>query len=164
MDDKEKLIWLLCNAHSKSCEASAYDGISYAEQLAMEADFLLENRVTFATDNNVGYNPIIPGHDDQYNIAEMSYNNGYAKGCEDSKPKWIPVSERLPEYDLPRFSNVKQIKVLTALISDKGVRTVRSQMRYKDTWATGYQTIWRWKCSGSEITHWMPLPEPPKEK
>ena len=78
--------------------------------------------------------------------------------------KWIPVSERLPEDTLPRFSNVKQIKVLTALISDKGVRTVRSQMRYKDTWATGYQTIWRWKYSVSKITHWMPLPEPPKEE
>ena len=78
--------------------------------------------------------------------------------------KWIPVSERLPEDTLPRFSNVKQIKVLTALISDKGVRTVRSQMRYKDTWATGYQTIWRWKYSGSKITHWMPLPEAPKEE
>ena len=78
--------------------------------------------------------------------------------------KWIPVSERLPEDTLPRFSNAKQIKVLTALISDKGVRTVRSQMRYEDTWATGYQTIWRWKYSGSKITHWMPLPEPPKEE
>ena len=42
-------------------------------------------------------NPVIPGHDDRYNIAEMSYNNGYAKGCEDGKPKWIPVSERLPD-------------------------------------------------------------------
>ena len=52
MADKEKLIWLLCNAHSKSCEASAFDGISYAEQLSMEAEFLLENGVTFAKDTN----------------------------------------------------------------------------------------------------------------
>lgn len=117
------------------------------------ADYLLANGVTFA-------NPIIPGHSDCHNIAEMSYNNGYAKGCEDSKPKWIPVAERLPEDNLPRFSTVKQIKVLTALISDNGVRTVRSQMRYKDTW----YDRWEWKYSASKITHWMEPPEPPETK
>ena len=78
-------------------------------------------------------------------------------------PKWIPVTERLPEDDLPKGSKKKQIKVLTALISDKGVRTVRSQMRYRCTWY--YDSApWAWKYSGSEITHWMPLPEPPKEE
>ena len=74
--------------------------------------------------------------------------------------RWIPVTERLPEDNLPRFSEVKQIKVLTALKSSSGVRTVRSQMRYRDTW--GKEIRWMWKCSGSEITHWMPLPESPK--
>ena len=87
---------------------------------------------------------------------EQAYNNGYADG----KPKWIPVTERLPEDGLPRFSKVKQIKVLTASRSDKGVITVRSQMRYRDSWCN--EERWRWKYSGSEITHWMPLPEPPK--
>ena len=87
----------------------------------------------------------------------------YAIECIYKSNTWIPVSERLPENELPKCSNVKQLKVLTALISDKGVRTVRSQMRYKDTWATGHDR-WRWKYSGSEITHWMPLPEPPKEE
>ena len=74
--------------------------------------------------------------------------------------KWIPVTERLPEDDLPKGSKVKQIKVLTALKSDKGVRTVRSQMRYRMTWYTS--APWAWKYSGSEITHWMPLPQAPK--
>lgn len=75
---------------------------------------------------------------------------------------WIPVSERLPEDDLPKCSKVKQIKVLTALKSDKGVRTVRSQMRYRCTWYSD-SAPWEWKYSGSEITHWMPLPKPPQE-
>ena len=95
-------------------------------------------------------------------VADYLLDNGVTFAKDINVPSWIPVSERLPEDNLPRFSNVKQIKVLTALISDKGVRTVRSQMRYKDTWATGHDR-WRWKYSGSEITHWMPLPEPPKE-
>ena len=76
--------------------------------------------------------------------------------------RWIPVEERLPEDDLPKNSMVKQIKVLTALKSDKGARTVRSQLRYRMTWYTS--APWAWKCSGSEITHWAPLPEPPKEE
>lgn len=76
--------------------------------------------------------------------------------------RWIPVTERLPEDDLPKGSNVKQIKVMTALKSDKGVRTVRSQMRFRCTWHSDYAP-WAWKYSGSEITHWMPMPKPPKE-
>ena len=91
--------------------------------------------------------------------TEQAYKNGYEAGKKDAM-KWIPVTERLPEDRLPRFSEVKQIKVLTALKSDSGVRTVRSQMRYRDTWCN--EVRWRWKYSGSEITHWMPLPEPPK--
>ena len=74
--------------------------------------------------------------------------------------KWISVKDRLPEDDLPKGSNVKQIKVLTALKSDKGVRTVRSQMRYRMTWYNS--SPWAWKYSGSEITHWQYLPQPPK--
>ena len=97
-------------------------------------------------------------------VADYLLDNGVTFAKDTNVPSWIPVTERLPESGLPKGSKVKQIKVLTALISDKGVRTVRSQMRYKDTWATGYQEIWRWKYSGSEITHWMPLPEPPKEE
>jgi hypothetical protein len=76
--------------------------------------------------------------------------------------KWISAAERLPEDDLPKNSMVKQIKVLTALKSSNGARTVRSQMRYRMTWYTS--APWAWKCSGSEITHWMPLPELPEEE
>ena len=119
-------------------------------------DALIANGVTFQP-------PVVPGSADCFTISEMAYNNGYARGLEEGKkPGWIPVTERLPEDDLPKGSAVKQIKVLTALKSDKGVRTVRSQMRYRMTWYNS--APWAWKCSGSEITHWMPLPEPPEVK
>lgn len=119
MADKEKLIWLLCNAHSKSCEASAFDGISYAEQLAMEADFLLENNVTFAKDTNV--------------------------------PSWIPVSERLPDA---------HGTFIVALY-------IRSRKRKYSDSANFDPVTKRWRThlfwgKGMKITHWMPLPEPPK--
>ena len=86
--------------------------------------------------------------------------NGVTFAKDTNVPSWIPVTERLPEDDLPKNSKTKQIKVITALISDNGVRTVRSQMRYKDTW----YDRWVWKYSASKITHWMLLPEPPKEE
>lgn len=90
------------------------------------------------------------------------YEKGYQDGMADAKPKWIPVAERLPEDDLPKCSKVKQIKVLTALKSENGARMVRSQMRFRCTWYTD-TAPWAWKYSGSEITHWMPLPKPPQE-
>ena len=31
--------------------------------------------------------PIIPGHDNQHDLTEMAYNNGYARGVEEGKPK-----------------------------------------------------------------------------
>ena len=33
-------------------------------------------------ENGVKVFPVVPGHEDKYNIAEMSYNNGYEKGYE----------------------------------------------------------------------------------
>ena len=41
------------------------------------AKHLIEHGVTFSA--------AVPGHDDQYNIAEMSFKNGYEKGLEESK-------------------------------------------------------------------------------
>lgn len=134
MTDREKLIEILGENISEYCRLSVIAGTTKITGVTLDA----------------------------YRLADHLIANGVTFAKDTNVPSWIPVSERLPEDNLPRFSNVKQIKVLTALISDKGVRTVRSQMRYKDTWATGYQEIWKWKCSGSEITHWMPLPEPPK--
>lgn len=91
-------------------------------------------------------------------VFDLSKLNDLKKSAEQI---WIPVTERLPEDDLPKYSKAKQIKVLTASKSDNGVITVRSQMRFRMTW---YKSApWAWKSSGSEVTHWMPMPEPPKE-
>lgn len=60
------------------------------------------------------------------------------------KPKWIPVSERLPEKD---------VKVLTFGVYGFSVN-------YRDR----FSGKWRGVNGKPEwITHWMPLPEPPKE-
>lgn len=60
--------------------------------------------------------------------------------------KWIPVSERLPE---------NEVRVLVML------KAGTSNYTNMDTDRTYKSGVWvRW---GNDVTHWMPLPEPPKE-
>jgi hypothetical protein len=58
-------------------------------------------------------------------------------------PKWIPVTERLPENDK------------TVLVWDR-----RNSREYFNICEHGRWIILRQE----DITHWMPLPEPPKEE
>lgn len=46
MGMREKLIELLCEANSKSVDAELFEDSSYAQQLEIEADFLIDNGVT----------------------------------------------------------------------------------------------------------------------
>ena len=74
--------------------------------------------------------------------------------------RWIPVTERLPEDDLPKDSKVKRIKVQVAYRTN-GNWIVRTQVRAKGYWY-GEPDRWDWIKMSDPITHWMPLPEPPK--
>ena len=55
--------------------------------------------------------------------------------------EWIPVTERLPEEYKAVFVCYKSGTVYINYIRQGG----------------------KWNCIGDDITHWMPLPEPPKE-
>ena len=88
----------------------------------------------------------------EHDIAEVSFNNGYEKGYADAKPKWIPVTERLPEE--------KQI-VLAVCKSGK--------IFVGDYWNCYGTIIWRIRTARDStknitqiVTHWMPIPQPPK--
>jgi hypothetical protein len=59
--------------------------------------------------------------------------------------KWIPVSERLPEKD---------VKVLTFGVYGFSVN-------YRDRFSRKWRGV---NGKPQWITHWMPLPEPPKEE
>ena len=79
--------------------------------------------------------------------------------------EWISVDERLPEDTLPTDYKHKTIKVLVAIKAKNGV-SIRTQKRfldyiYEDDERTAF---WTWRFSAGDVTHWMPLPEPPKMK
>jgi hypothetical protein len=73
----------------------------------------------------------------------QQYEIGFAEGIAAAKPEWIPATERLPE----------DASTVLALDSD-------------GTICSAYY-VGRWHGGGNldedAVTHWMPLPEPPKE-
>lgn len=81
--------------------------------------------------------------------------------------EWISVKDRLPEDDLPIDTDRLMIKVLVCSTSGKyGVRTL-SRQRWTMNWDpktdTSTYSPWEWSRHALNITHWMPLPGPPKE-
>lgn len=87
------------------------------------------------------YDDVDIGHD-----LKMAFEDGYQAGVEAAQPKWISVDERLPE---------EGETVLCYYESDlMGVCT-----RLHEIWEDSYG-YWE---SDDAITHWMPMPEPPKE-
>lgn len=85
----------------------------------------------------------------EYEKTEQAYKNGYAKGFEDGKPKWIPVTERLPEDGE------------TVLVYGRrgGIYTAWCNRRYSNV---GWHKL-NSKSHHCDPTHWMPLPDAPKE-
>lgn len=64
-----------------------------------------------------------------------------------TEPKWIPVTERLPEL---------HGDFITAIAFEDGDILIDISVWYGKCW----ETLSGEKCN---VTHWMPLPEPPKE-
>ena len=71
------------------------------------------------------------------------------------EPRWIPVTERLPEND--------QDVLVMVHWRDYPENMMCYGRKYKTRWY-----LWNGELGelvkGFDITHWMPLPEPPKEE
>ena len=100
---------------------------------------------------------------DGFAIADEIYNAGYRK------QEWISVDERLPEDGLSYEGFYPVDCLLAAKVGDRvvvdwGTRYV--SFSYRTGKAEPYWEILHdWdEGQGCEITHWMPLPEPPKMK
>jgi hypothetical protein len=72
-----------------------------------------------------------------------------------SKPRWIPVTERLPKTD---------DIVIVAIHDDSGDTPydVTNVGFYLDVFPLGIWVVENERCN--YVTHWMPLPTPPKEE
>ena len=62
--------------------------------------------------------------------------------------RWIPVTERLPNICEP----------VLVCVDFMGGKAVRASDRYGKN-----GVLWSGIPSNTNVTHWMPLPEPPKE-
>ncbi|MDO4861734.1 MAG: DUF551 domain-containing protein [Eubacteriales bacterium] len=81
----------------------------------------------------------IPKDDAEIIIAEVA------------KPRWIPVTERLPEAESGSTSK-------PVLVTDGDCMAIAEWFNFELC-----EPYWSYTGIG-DITHWMPLPEPPKEE
>lgn len=65
-------------------------------------------------------------------------------------PKWIPVAEQLPK---------EFVSVLVYIPGEHPMPTVKEAYFAKGNWFAK-----TWIFGQSEVTHWRPMPEPPKEE
>ena len=81
--------------------------------------------------------------------------------------KWIPVSERLPDADgnylvaKKIFNNSIMQEVLSFAKDGRKVDKYDFHRGWKNVWYL-YDSEWG-HLTIDTVTHWMPLPEPPKE-
>lgn len=73
--------------------------------------------------------------------------------------RWIPVTERLPEEVLEEGydeePHTASDLVIVAVMDETNRRFVADDIIFDGKWAN-------FPCPEFEVTHWMPLPEPPK--
>lgn len=88
--------------------------------------------------------------------ARKFYDEGYRAGKLDAGPKWISVEERLPELIPCNAGTAYSEAVIVWTNGRKAMVAVWDGIDF--LCAADY-----WEAWGEKITHWMPLPELPKE-
>ena len=108
------------------------------------ADHLIANGVT------------LQNRDDHW-ATEAAYKNGY----EDGKPKWISVKDRLPDLELVE-AKANDFDLYACLATIKNERA-RNGRYVGKAWYDGELFMDSdFVDITYDVTHWMPLPEPPK--
>lgn len=101
----------------------------------------------------------------EHDATEYSFRNGYEKGKKDAL-KWISVNERLPETD-GRYLVHKNLwgstwfDVISFAKDGRKIDEYDFQKNWENVWYN-YDSEWGHVTTDS-VTHWMPLPEAPKE-
>lgn len=82
----------------------------------------------------------------------------YINQLEARVPKWISVKDRLPEDD---------VDVIVYAVSNNGGYTMLVTFHTHTLYGfniDGWASPWQYFTRNYTITHWMPMPEPPKEE
>ena len=94
-------------------------------------------------------------HDDNWEgYSSRLWKAAYERGKAEAEPRWIPVSERLPEAG-EYIGDVAKYYLVQNEYGDMLVA------RYTN--GEYWEQIFQLKPIGDEIVAWMPLPEPMKE-
>jgi hypothetical protein len=92
-------------------------------------------------------------------VADHLIANGVTFAEDNNVPsKWIPVTERLPD-------NKEHDWVLAQVVEDNGFMHIPKVMEYRQQRNDWYEETYGWLSEHNgafTVTHWMPLPEPPK--
>lgn len=89
---------------------------------------------------------------DEHTVSEHAYK----RGLEDGKPKWIPVTERLPMYNVDVLVYRPEMAMKVLVSSYEGYYGEDD-----NEWHEGWVRYGKGLGGNSVITHWMPLPSPP---
>ena len=95
---------------------------------------------------------IQPGQKTLGDIADYLITNGV------TVQEWIPVKDRLPD-------NKEHDWVLAQVVEDNGFMHIPTVMEYRQSKNDWFEETYGWLSDHNgafTVTHWMPLPEPPK--
>lgn len=95
-----------------------------------------------------------------------NYPNCFSLSADDRVPQWIKCSDEMPRLsEVPYFNHLKSDEVLICKAGEESYDVDKASL-IKD----GSRTYWLYRVNDEapndiyeldEITHWMPLPEPP---
>lgn len=82
---------------------------------------------------------------------EIDIDNAAITAMDAAMPRWIPVTERLPAAALGDVSE-------RALVTDGEYVAIVEWFNFGEC-----GSFWGYTGFGKDVTHWMPLPQPPTE-
>jgi hypothetical protein len=97
-------------------------------------------------------------------VAEIAFTEDERRVWQSEQPQWISVKDKLPENDedvlvFAKGKNSGANRVVITYIADS-FYFGGTQIKYSD--GPQWNSPWQYFLEDYEITHWMPLPEPPK--
>ena len=111
----------------------------------------------------IAFNPCtICGKKEMCSMCELDMRRN---GNFETISKWISVKDRLPKmptiHKRYRHMYMKSTRVLCVCVQKDGKTMVKEG--YCELWDDYPEPIWKIPGTIDSVTHWMPLPEPPRE-